>query len=161
MCESDGEHLQSPGEATAPCSQHSGTAKAPHVLQGQLRPACRMGLDREGVSTSKPVREMPGEIRGQHTFCVFGFQDHREDGRITPLIYEKFDTTLHRQPLATMDMLPREDLRPGARGEHVVYLNLDRKQTGNSAIILKVSLHFLIRISNYYQLLSLSVLVFF
>ena len=32
MCESDGERLQSPGEATAPCSQHSGSAKALHVL---------------------------------------------------------------------------------------------------------------------------------
>ena len=87
MCESDGERLQSPGEATAPCSQHSGSAKALHVLQGQLGPGCRMGLDREGVSTSKPVREMPGEIRGQRTSCFFGFQEHREDGCTTPLIY--------------------------------------------------------------------------
>ena len=60
-----------------------------------------------------------------------------------------------------MDVLLRGDLRPRGRGDHVVYINLDRKQTGNSAVILKVSLRFLIRISSYYQLLSLSVLVFF
>lgn len=159
MRESDGGHLQSPGEATAPCPQRPGTAEAPHVLQGQVGPACRMGLDREGASTGEPVRERLGELRVQRSSCAFGFRDRREDGHTTPLIYEKFDTTLHRQPLATMDMLPREDLRPGARGECMVYINLDRKQTGNSAILLKVSLRLLIRISNYYQLLSLSVLV--
>ena len=81
-----GECLQCPGEATALWSQCSGAAKPPHVSPGWLGPACRMGLDREGVSTGKPVREMPREFRGQRTSYVFGFQDHREDGLTTPLI---------------------------------------------------------------------------
>lgn len=142
-----GGHLQSPGEATAPVPSALGLQRRRDVLQGQVGPACRMGLDREGAAHRQASDRRDRRTQGTAILC--SVPRPQEDGR--PLHPDLQSLTLHSidKPLATMDMLPGGlRLRPGSAD--IISIETNRKQCWSFESILTLS----IRISNYYQLLS-------